>query len=374
LWGCATLNSFVNLHIHLLSGYKNFMKYVPLGSSSLNVSRVCLGSMTWGVQNNQEDANAQIDYALAQGVNFIDTAEMYAVPPSEQTYGKTESIIGNWLAANSTKRKDIVLASKIAGPGFSYIREGSQISGKTVIEAIDTSLARLQTDYIDLYQLHWPNRTSPHFGKHWPNSEGFLAEDTAEETEKMLDILQGLADSVKAGKIRYCGLSDDTPWGISQYLRLSEKYDLPRMVSIQNEFNLLETKDWPYLIESCVRENIAYLPWSPLATGILTGKYLNGARPEGSRWTYMQRNGLFRDTQNSNAAAQAYVDLAKQFNITPSELALAWCDQVKGVTSTIIGATTLNQLEENISAFKIELPEALISEINNILKQYPAPF
>jgi len=350
------------------------MKYVPLGSSSLNVSRVCLGSMTWGVQNTQQDANAQIDYALAQNVNFIDTAEMYAVPPSEQTYGKTEAIIGNWLAANPTKRKDIVLASKIAGPGFSYIREGSQISGKTVIEAIDTSLARLQTDYIDLYQLHWPNRTSPHFGKHWPNSDGFLAEDSAEETEKMLDILQGLADSVKAGKIRYCGLSDDTPWGINQYLRLSEKYDLPRMVSIQNEFNLLDTKDWPYLIENCVRENIAYLPWSPLATGILTGKYLNGARPEGSRWTYMQRNGLFRDTESSNAAAQAYVDLAKQFNITPSELALAWCDQVKGVTSTIIGATTMKQLEENIAAFNIELPKQLLVEITNTLKKYPAPF
>jgi len=350
------------------------MKYVPLGSSSLNVSRVCLGSMTWGVQNNQQEANAQIDYALAQNVNFIDTAEMYAVPPSEKTYGKTETIIGNWLAANPDKRKEIILASKIAGPGFSYIREGSQISGKTVIEAIDTSLVRLKTDYIDLYQLHWPNRTSPHFGKHWPNSDGFLAEDSAEETEKMLDILQGLADSVKAGKIRYCGLSDDTPWGINQYLRLSDKYDLPRMVSIQNEFSLLKTQDWPYLIENCYQENIAYLPWSPLATGILTGKYINGARPEGSRWTYMQRNGLFRDTQNTNAAAQAYVDLAKQFDITPAQLALAWCDQVKGVTSTIIGATTLDQLKDNISAFKIELPEPLLSEINNVLKQYPMPF
>ena len=350
------------------------MQYVPLGSSSLNVSRICLGSMTWGVQNTQQDANAQIDYALAQGVNFIDTAEMYAVPPSEQTYGKTESIIGHWLAANPDKRKDIVLASKIAGPGFSYIREGSAISGKTVIDAIDTSLIRLQTDYIDLYQLHWPNRTSPHFGKHWPNSNGFLKEDTAEETEQMLDILQGLADGVKAGKIRHCGLSDDTPWGISQYLRLSEQYDLPRIVSIQNEFSLLHTKDWPYLIEHCARENIAYLPWSPLATGILSGKYLNGARPEGSRWTLMQRKGLFRDTENTNAAAQAYADLASSFNITPAQLALAWCDQVKGVTSTIIGATTMSQLEENISAFNTELPKELINGINDILKKYPAPF
>jgi aryl-alcohol dehydrogenase-like predicted oxidoreductase len=350
------------------------MKYVPLGSSSLNVSRVCLGSMTWGLQNNQQDANAQIDYALTQGVNFIDTAEMYAVPPSEKTYGKTESIIGNWLAANPSKRKDIVLASKIAGPGFSYIRDGSHISGKTVIEAIDNSLTRLQTDYVDLYQLHWPNRKSPHFGNHWPNTNGFLKEDSAEQTEQMLDILQGLADSVKAGKIGHCGLSDDTTWGINQYLRLSDKYDLPRMVSIQNEFSLLHTKDWPYLIENCARENIAYLPWSPLATGILTGKYLNGDRPEGSRWTFMQRNGLFRDTKNSNAAAQAYVDLAKRFNITPAQLALAWCDQLRGVTSTIIGATTIHQLEENISAFNTELPKALINEINNILKEYPVPF
>jgi aryl-alcohol dehydrogenase-like predicted oxidoreductase len=350
------------------------MKYVPLGSSSLNVSRVCLGSMTWGVQNNQHDANAQIDYALAHNVNFIDTAEMYAVPPSAETYGKTETIIGNWLANNPTKRKDIVLASKIAGPGLPYIRNGSFISGSAVKEAIDNSLTRLQTDYIDLYQLHWPNRTSPHFGNHWPNSDGFLSEDSAEETEKMLDILQGLADSVKAGKIRYCGLSDDTPWGINQYLRLSSKYDLPRMVSIQNEFSLLHTKDWPYLIENCVRENIAYLPWSPLATGILTGKYNDGARPEGSRWTLMQRKGLFRDTAHSNDAAQAYVALAKQFDITPAQLALAWCDQVNGVTSTIIGATTMNQLKENISAFNLTLSSPLKTEINKVLKNFPAPF
>jgi len=350
------------------------MKYVPLGSSSLNVSRVCLGSMTWGLQNNQQDANEQIDYALTKQVNFIDTAEMYAVPPSEQTYGKTEAIIGHWLAANPAKRKEVVLASKIAGPGLSYIREGSNISGKTVREAIDASLTRLQTDYIDLYQLHWPNRTSPHFGKHWPNSEGFLTEDSAVETEQMLDILQGLADSVKAGKIRYCGLSDDTTWGINQYLRLSEKYDLPRMVSIQNEFSLLQTKDWPYLIENCVRENIAYLPWSPLATGLLTGKYLNGARPEGSRWTFMQRQGLFRDTKNSNSATKAYVDLAKQFGLSPAQLALAWCDQVNGVTSTIIGATTMKQLEENIQAFNIELSQELKVEISNVLKDFPAPF
>jgi len=350
------------------------MKYVRLGSSNLEVSRICLGSMTWGLQNNQADADAQIDYAQTQGVNFIDTAEMYAVPPSKDTYGKTETIIGNWLAANPSRRKEIVLASKIAGPGFSYIRGGKHISGETVKEAVDASLKRLQTDYIDLYQLHWPNRTSPHFGNHWPDGINFTLVNAAEQTEQMLDILNGLAECVIAGKIRHCGLSDDTTWGLNQYLRLSEKYDLPRMVSIQNEFSLLQNKDWPYLIEQCVHDDIAYLPWSPLATGILTGKYLNGARPQGSRWTFMQRNGLFRDSELSNKAAAAYVDLAKKYGVSPATLALAWCDQVNGVTSTIIGATTMAQLKENICAFAQPLPQDLLADITPILKQYPMSF
>ncbi len=350
------------------------MKYVQLGSSPLDVSRVCLGSMTWGVQNNQADANAQIDYALAQGVNFIDTAEMYAIPPTQSTFGKTEEIIGTWLAANPLKRKDIVLASKISGPGLSYIRNGSILSGKSVIEAVEGSLKRLQTDYIDLYQLHWPNRPNPHFGNHWPEKLKYTDVNVVEQTEQMLDILNGLAECVKAGKIRYCGLSDDTPWGINQYLRLSEKYDLPRIVSIQNEFSLLHAKDWPYLIENCVNENIAYLPWSPLATGILTGKYLNGAIPKGSRWTLMQRNGLFRDTKLSNLAASAYVNVAKKHKLSPAELALGWCNQVNGVTSTIIGATTLPQLKENINAFKTPLSESILDDIQQTFKQYPIPF
>lgn len=350
------------------------MKYVKLGSSSVDVSRVCLGSMTWGVQNTQTDANAQIDYALKRGINFIDTAEMYAIPPKEDTYGKTETIIGNWLTENPSQRDKIILASKIAGPGFPYIRDGSNISGKSIVEAVNASLGRLKTDYIDLYQLHWPNRISPHFGNHWPGSIQYTDVNAAEQIEQMLDILNGLSECVKAGKIRYCGLSDDTPWGINQYLRLSEKYDLPRMISIQNEFSLLQTKDWPYLIENCINEDIAYLPWSPLATGILTGKYINGARPKGSRWTFMQRNGLFRDSELSNKAASAYVDLAKQHNISPAHLALAWCDQINGVTSTIIGATTMAQLEENISAFSQPLAPEIITDINNLLKQYSMPF
>ncbi|MBL4909876.1 MAG: aldo/keto reductase [Alteromonadaceae bacterium] len=350
------------------------MKKVPLGCSDIAVSRVCLGSMTWGLQNNQSDANAQLDYALSQGINFIDTAEMYAIPPSEDTYGKTESIIGHWLAANPQQRKNIVLATKIAGPGFSYIRDNSLMSGATVIQAVEASLKRLQTDYIDLYQLHWPNRTSPHFGNQWPNNINFTQADANEQSEQMLDILQGLAQCIRAGKIRHCGLSDETPWGINQYLRLSEKHDLPRMVSIQNEFSLLHTKDWPYLIENCVHENIAYLPWSPLATGLLTGKYAKGARPQGSRWTFMQRNGLFRDTEQSHQAVAAYVKLAKKHNISPVTLALAWCDQINGVTSTIIGATTMAQLKENINAFTQPLNAEILADIEQVLKRYPMPF
>lgn len=350
------------------------MKYVQLGSSPIKVSRVCLGTMTWGVQNNQEEANQQLDYAITQGVNFLDTAEMYAIPPTAETYGKTETILGNWLSKNQAQRNDLVVATKIAGPGLPYIRNGSKMSGETVIEAVDSSLKRLKTDYIDLYQLHWPNRNSPHFSKHWPNQLHFTDVDATRQTEEMLDILQGLDSCVKAGKIRYCGLSDETPWGINQYLKLSKEHNLPKMVSIQNEFSLLHTKDWPYLIENCVHEDVAYLPWSPLATGLLTGKYLNGARPEGTRWTLIQRNGLFRDTANSEKAVQAFVDLANEVDISPATLALAWCDQVNGVTSTIIGATKMSQLKENIDAFRSPLSTDTLSAIDDILKKYPSPY
>ncbi|BFM06584.1 aldo/keto reductase [Halioxenophilus aromaticivorans] len=349
------------------------MRYSQLGTSSLEVSRACLGTMTWGTQNTQQDADEQIEYALRHGINFIDTAEMYSIPPNAESYGKTETIIGNWLARNPSKRSKFVLASKIA-PGMSYIRDGRPLCKETIIEAVDTSLSRLQTDYIDLYQLHWPNRTSPHFGKHFPNHYRVSKANSEEHTAGMLDVLEGLNVCVKAGKIRYCGLSDDTPWGIATYLKLSEQHNLPRMVSIQNEFNLLHSKDWPYLVEHCAMERVAFLPWSPLAAGMLSGKYLNGARPEGSRWTLTQRNGLFRDTPLAAEAVQAYVDLAKEHSITPSQLAIAWCDQVDGVTSTIIGATSMAQLEEDINAFDITLSDDLKSAILTVLKKYPAPF
>lgn len=350
------------------------MKYSKLGSSGLNVSRVCLGSMTWGSQNSQREASEQIDYALAQGINFIDTAEMYAVPPKAETYGKTEKIIGNWLAANSNKRGEIILASKIAGNGIPWIRNGGDITGDWIIKSVDASLKRLQTDYIDLYQLHWPNRTSPHFAKHWPGKITFSDVDAQAHSNQMLEILQSLNECIKAGKIRHCGLSDDTPWGINEYLKLSEKHALPKMVSIQNEFNLLHTKDWPYLIENCVHAEVAYLPWSPLGGGVLSGKYLNGNRPEGSRWSIPQRNGILRDKPQVEAAVKAYADIAKANNISTAQLALAWCDQVDGVTSTIIGATSLSQLTEDIDAFKTPLSADALKAIHQVMREYPSPF
>ncbi|WP_317930130.1 aldo/keto reductase [Halioxenophilus sp. WMMB6] len=348
------------------------MRYSTLGSSGLQVSRVCLGTMTWGKQNNQQDADQQLAYAFSKGINFVDTAEMYAIPPSPETYGKTEAIIGNWLARNPSQRSEFILATKISP--VPYLRDNKMLTRETVLEAVDNSLKRLQTDYIDLYQLHWPNRTSPHFGKHFPNHYKITDFSAEAETAGMLDILQGLNECVKAGKIRHCGLSDDTTWGIATYLKLSEQHQLPRMVSIQNEFNLLHSKDWPYLVEHCAMEDIAFLPWSPLAGGPLTGKYLDGARPEGSRWTIAQRNGLFRDTAAVNEAVKAYGAIAQKYNITTAQLALAWCDQVDGVTSTIIGATTMAQLEEDIAAFEIEFTEEMRADVQAVLKQYTMPF
>ena len=350
------------------------MEYSKLGSSQIPVSRLCLGSMTWGLQNTQLQADQQIEYALSQGINFIDTAEMYAVPPSPETYGKTEEIIGDWLSRNPQRRSELIIATKIAGAGLPWVRGGGPITGEAVIAAVDASLKRLNTDYIDLYQLHWPNRATPHFGKHFPGHISFSDIDRQEHENQMLEILQALASCIKAGKIRHCGLSDDTTWGINTYLKLSEKHDLPRMVSIQNEFSLLHAQDWPYLIENCVHEDVAYLPWSPLAAGMLSGKYIDGARPAGSRWTYMQRKGIFRDTEIANSAVKEYVEVAKTHGFTPSQLALAWCNQVDGVTSTIIGATNLDQLKENVAAFGKPLSEEVLADINTVFRRYPVPY
>ncbi len=350
------------------------MQYNRLGSSSVEVSEICLGTMTWGIQNTQQDADQQMAMALDAGINFIDTAEMYPVPPNQQTYGDTECILGDWLSRNAQHRDELVIMTKIAGPGLSYIREGSTISPSTVTEALDDSLARLQQDYIDVYQLHWPNRISPHFGKHWPNQTNPNRIDSGKERDNMRAVVASLGNAIDAGKIKHWGLSDDTPWGIQTYVQLCDELGVPRPVSIQNEFSLIHAKDWPYVIETCVFEDIAYLPWSPLAGGMLSGKYIDGARPEGSRYTLVQRQGLFRDTAIANTAVQAYVELATEFGMTPSQLALAWCKQIHGVTSTIIGATNAAQLQENIQAFSITLDNTQLKRIHNVLQQFPVPF
>jgi len=267
-----------------------------------------------------------------------------------------------------------VLASKIAGHGVPWVRGGAPITGASVKEAIEDSLARLKTDYIDLYQLHWPNRVTPHFSKHWPGRVDPNRTDISAESEGMLEILQALAVAMKEGKIRNIGLSDDTPWGVSEYLRLADKHDLPKMVSIQNEFSLLHLKDWPYLIENCVFNDVAYLPWSPIAGGALSGKYANGAKPEGCRWTMVQRNGIFRDTAQSHEAIAAYKEVADANQLTLVQLSLAWVYQLTGVTSTIIGATSMEQLKEDIGAYEIALSEEVLQQIGAVIKRFPQPF
>ncbi len=353
---------------------KWIMQYIPLGSSGVEVSRACLGSMTWAQQNTQKDANAQLNYALECGINFIDTAEMYPVPPQADLFGNTERMLGNWLADEPARRKRVIIATKITGSGVPYIREGGKITPQAIVRAVDDSLKRLQTDYIDLYQLHWPNRPSPSFGRHWPNALQLSTISGEEQIADMTLLLGALQDCICAGKIRFCGLSNETAWGIDQYHQISQMHALPKMVSVQNEFSLLQTKDWPYVLESCVLNNLAYLPWSPLAGGVLTGKYMDGKRPAGSRWLLEQRQGLFRDTPTVHNAVAAYATIAADNDLSPAQLALAWCNQVSGITSTIIGATTMEQLQENIDAFSITLNTEVLDAIHKVLKQHPAPF
>ena len=350
------------------------MNFNRLGSSELQVSEICLGTMTWGIQNSQKDADEQMAIALDNNINFIDTAEMYPVPPNADTYGDTERIIGNWLSRNTARRDDLVLMTKVAGSGLRYIREGGPITAQAVNRALDASLERLQTDYVDVYQLHWPNRVTPHFGKHWPDNTNPTEVDREQQLAGMRDILIGIEKALDAGKIKHWGLSDDTPWGIHSFLKLCNEMNIPKPVSIQNEFSLLHAKDWPYLIEMCALEDIAYLPWSPLATGMLSGKYQNGARPSGSRWTLSQRMGLFRDKAPAREATEKYIRIAADAGITPSQLALAWCKQVPGVTSTIIGATTCEQLNENIDAFSISLSKEVLDSVHSVLREHPMGF
>lgn len=348
------------------------MKTSQLGNSGLEVTRICLGTMTWGLQNTEAEGHEQMDYALECGINFFDTAEVYAVPPSEKTYGKTEEIIGTWFAKRQTREK-IILATKAAGASFPYIRGGNRIDAAHVAQAIDGSLKRLQTDYIDLYQFHWPNRIHPHFGKHWAGAYDVTKNDYAAEIDTISDVLDVIQEAKQAGKIRHFGLSDDTPWGLMTYNRIAREKGYETLTSLQNEYSLIHRKDEPFVSEVCAAENIAYLPWSPLAGGALSGKYLDGARPQGARWSLDKRK-LFRDTEGTEAAIRAYMALADRHGLDVTQMALKWTDLQPFVTSTIIGATSMAQLKSNIAAFDLALSDDVLSGVSDIHKGNPVPF
>ncbi len=343
------------------------MEYRKLGRTGLDISVIGLGTMTWGLQNNQDEGFEQMDYALQQGINFFDTAEMYAIPPSEKTFGTTETIIGNWFAARKNRDK-VILASKIAGPGLPWIRDGNNvINKKNILLAVEGSLQRLQTDYIDLYQLHWPNRGSYHFGQIWNYAPKF---DVQAEEDNFLQVLTVMQELIQAGKIRHIGLSNETAWGISKWLQLAEKNNLPRMASIQNEYSLLCRHFEPDLGELAIHEDCGLLAWSPLSRGMLSGKYLNGARPEGARIT-IETRPEHRVHPRTDAAIQKYVELAKKYKLDACQMALAFVNDQPFVNSTLIGATNMIQLKSNIESISVKLSKEVYDEIDKIRREFP---
>lgn len=345
------------------------MKMNTLGRTDISVSEICLGTMTWGGnQNTEAEGHEQMDYAVENGVNFFDTAEMYSVNPvAEHTHGNTERIVGTWFE-KSGKRDQVVLATKIMGGGIKWIREAGIPTRQSVAEAIETSLDRLKTDYIDLYQIHWPSRGSIAFRQNW----GFDAtgQNKSKSTDDIHDVLRGLEDAVKAGKIRAVGLSNETTWGTMQYLKLAEEHGLPRVATIQNEYNLLYRHYDLDLAEMSHHEDMGLLPYSPLACGILTGKYQNGEIPGGSRRSIEATLGG-RFTERSDKAAVEYVNLAKEHGLDPSHMALAFCASRPFIPSTIIGATKMDQLKVCIDAADITLSEEVLAGIEKIHREFP---
>ncbi len=350
------------------------MEYRRLGRSDIEVSLICLGSMTWGEQNSEAEGFAQMDFAVDQGINFIDTAEMYATPPRRETFGRSEEIIGNWLAARGSRDK-IVLATKVTGPsdGLDYIRGGrTRLNRRHIAEAIEGSLRRLKTDYVDLYQLHWPDRPVEAFGQlGYEPSEG---EATPPEETPPEATLEALAELVRAGKVRSVGLSNETPWGVMRFLALAEAGRGPRMVSVQNPYSLLNRSFEARLAEVALREDCGLLAYAPVAAGALTGKYLNGRRPEGARMTLFPDNKRYFGTQGQ-AATAAYVDLARERGLDPARMALAYVLTRPFLTSAIIGATSLAQLENNIAAKDLVLSQEALKAIESIheIYTYPCP-
>ena len=346
------------------------MDYRRLGRSDIEISTVCLGTMTWGEQNSEAEAFEQLDLARAVGITFLDTAEMYPVTPRAETFGRTEEIIGNWLAARGGRDKTIV-ATKAVGPGdrFSYVRDGKpRLNRKHLTAALDASLKRLRTDYVDLYQLHWPDRSVQAF-----RALGYDHDPEAEETpiEETLGVLD---DIVRAGKVRTIGLSNETPWGAMRFLGLAEAGRGPRIVSIQNPYSLLNRSFETRLAEIAIRESCGLLAYAPLGAGTLTGKYLGGQHPAGARLTLWPDNLRYQGRQ-AEAAVAAYVDLARESGLDPAQMALAFVLSRPFMTAMIIGATTMDQLRSNIAAAEISLSEDVLDGIERIhgIHTYPCP-
>ena len=343
------------------------MKYKKLGTTDLDVSLICLGTMTWGTQNSEKDAFEQMDYSIAQGVNFFDTAELYSVPPNSESYGKTEVMIGNWFEKRKNREK-VILASKVAGPGCKWIRDGrNSFDEKTIGEAIDGSLKRLKTDYIDLYQLHWPERSTNYFGQ-----RDYTIDSNEGKWNSFESILEALEKFIKKGKIRFIGMSNETPYGFSKYIELSKNRNLPRMMSVQNPYNLVNRTYEVGMAEISIREKCGLLVYYPLATGALSGKYRNGKMPKNSR------QALFKGWERhlnplAMKAYDEYYKLAKEHDMTMVQLAQAFVNTRPFVTSNIIGATNMTQLKENIDSVKIELTKEILDKINNIHNNNPNP-
>ena len=343
------------------------MKYKKLGTTDLDVSLICLGTMTWGTQNSEKDAFEQMDSSLEQGVNFFDTAEIYSVPPSAESYGKTEKMIGNWFEKRKN-RENVILASKVAGPRCEWIRGGgNNFTEKKIGEAIDGSLKRLKTDYIDLYQLHWPERNTNYFG-----TRDYKHDEKESNWNNFESILQALDKYIKSGKIRHVGMSNETPYGLSRYLELSKNKNLPRMMSVQNPYSLVNRTYEVGMSEISIREKCGLLVYYPLAAGALSGKYRNGEMPKNTRMS------LFKGWERhlnplAMKAYDEYYKLSKECKVTMVQLAQAFVNSRPFVTSNIIGATTMDQLKENIQSVNIELTDEMMDKINLIHNNNPNP-
>ncbi len=346
------------------------MRTVKLGRTDINVSSICLGSMTWGQQNTEAQGHAQLDYAVERGINFIDTAELYPIPPKPDTRGATEKIIGSWLKAKKNREK-IILATKIVGrfDAANWFRNDGLPPRQTreqIDFAVERSLKALQTDYIDLYQIHWPDRYSPVFGYHSYQDMG------EQDILPLEDILEALARHVEAGRIRCLGLSNETSWGVMKFLAIAEKNGWPRIASIQNVYSLLSRRFDYGLAETSRREDVGLLAYSPLAQGYLTGKYQKGALPEGARKTLFKRLERY-EGEGADEAIDACLDLAQEMDLTPIQLALKFVDTRPFTTSTIIGATQLSQLKENIDAFDVEWNEEMEKAVHKLHVRFRSP-